>query len=309
MSSVGCGDGCGDSGEIDVSEGASLEARLPLEDFLRMDRMPHIWCPGCGIGSVVSSFAEALKRKGIDQDNVVVISGIGCTGRVAGYVHLDGLHTTHGRAIAVATGMKLGNPDLHVVVISGEGDLLGIGGNHFIHAARRNLDITVVCVNNLTYGMTGGQASPSTPLSANASTAPYGNFDQPFNFPFLAEAAGATYVARWNSMETRRVTQAIEEGMEHKGFSFIEVMSPCTTLYLRRNRLGDGVDWLTYFKEYSEIKHGADTKDLAIDFQGKIVMGKFVENKEKPEFIDAMNKQLSNVLGEKYEIYGTKEDD
>ncbi len=305
----GCGDGCGATVDIDVSEGASLEARLPLEDFLRMDRMPHIWCPGCGIGSVVTSFAEALKRKGIDQDKVVVISGIGCTGRVAGYVALDGLHTTHGRAITVATGMKLGNPDLHVVVISGEGDLLGIGGNHFIHAARRNLDITVICVNNLTYGMTGGQSSPSTPLSANSSTAPYGNFDQPFNFPWLAEAAGATYVARWNSMETRRVTTAIEEAMEHKGFSFIEVMSPCTTLYLRRNRLGDGVDWLTYFKESSVIEHDADTSKLEIDFQGKIVMGKFVDNKDKIEFIDAMNQQLSNVLGEDYVLYGTKDDE
>jgi 2-oxoglutarate ferredoxin oxidoreductase subunit beta len=305
----GCGDGCGDTIDIDISEGASLEARLPLEDFLRMDRMPHIWCPGCGIGSVVTSFAEALKRKGIDQDKVVVISGIGCTGRVAGYVHLDSLHTTHGRAITVATGMKLGNPDLHVVVISGEGDLLGIGGNHFIHAARRNLDITVICVNNLTYGMTGGQSSPSTPLSANSSTAPYGNFDQPFNFPWLAEAAGATYVARWNSMETRRVTTAIEEAMEHKGFSFVEVMSPCTTLYLRRNRLGDGVDWLNYFKEFSVIEHGADTSTLDIDFQGKIVMGKFVDNKEKIEFIDAMNQQLSNVIGEDYELYGTKKDE
>jgi len=307
VSDNGCGDAC--STAVDVSEGASLEARLPLEDFLRMDRMPHIWCPGCGIGSVVTSFAEALKRKGYDQDKVVVISGIGCTGRVAGYVQLDGLHTTHGRAITVATGMKVGNPDLKVVVISGEGDLMGIGGNHFIHAARRNLDITVICVNNLTYGMTGGQSSPSTPLSANSSTAPYGNFDQPFNFPWLAEAAGATYVARWNSMETRRVTAAIEEAMEHRGFSFIEVMSPCTTLYLRRNRLGDAVDWLTYFKESSTIEHGADTSRLEIDFQGKIVMGRFVDNKDKPEFIDAMNAQLSNVLGEDYELYGTKEDD
>ncbi|UCE42661.1 MAG: 2-oxoacid:ferredoxin oxidoreductase subunit beta, partial [Candidatus Aminicenantes bacterium] len=150
------------------------EAESPSEKFLRMDRIPHIWCPGCGIGTVVTSFNEALKKSKIDLDQVSVVSGIGCTGRVAGYVKLDSFHTTHGRAVPFATGLKLANPDLKVVVFSGDGDIFGIGGNHFIHAARRNMDITIICVNNFNYAMTGGQVAATTPIDANASTAPYG---------------------------------------------------------------------------------------------------------------------------------------
>ena len=199
-----------------------------MSGTLRMDRMPHIWCPGCGIGSEVNSFAEAVKRSGIDPKKLVVVSGIGCTGRVAGYVNFDSIHTTHGRAIPVATGIKLANPELTVVVFSGEGDLAGIGGNHLIHAARRNMDLVVICNNNFTYGMTGGQVTPTTPGCAIASTTPYGNYEYPFSLPFLMDAAGATYIARWTSMHSRNVTQSIEEALLRKGFSFIEIISPCT---------------------------------------------------------------------------------
>ena len=266
---------------------ASPPRQNPMAEFLRMERMPHIWCPGCGIGSVVTSFAEAVKESGIDLDKIAVVSGIGCTGRVAGYVNFDSFHTTHGRAIPFATGLKLANPELKVVVFSGDGDLTGIGGNHFIHAARRNMDLVVICVNNFTYGMTGGQVTPTTPPTANASTTPYGNYEYPFNLPFLADAAGATYVARWTSLHARNITQSIDEALKHKGFSFIEVISPCTTLYLRRNRLGDGVDALEYYQEDADIKHGADTRKVDIDFQGKIVIGKFVE-RDKPTYLDAV---------------------
>ena len=237
-----------------------FKACSPMSGTLRMDRMPHIWCPGCGIGSEVNSFAEAVKRSGIDPKKLVVVSGIGCTGRVAGYVNFDSIHTTHGRAIPVATGIKLANPELTVVVFSGEGDLSGIGGNHLIHAARRNMDLVVICNNNFTYGMTGGQVTPTTPGSAIASTTPYGNYEYPFSLPFLMDAAGATYIARWTSMHSRNVTQSIEEALLRKGFSFIEVVSPCPTLYLRRNRLGDGVDQLQNYQDNSILKHGADTR-------------------------------------------------
>ena len=274
-----------------------------MSGVLRMDRMPHIWCPGCGIGSEVNAFAEAVKRSGIDPKKLVVVSGIGCTGRVAGYVDFDSIHTTHGRAIPVATGIKLANPELTVVVFSGEGDLTGIGGNHLIHAARRNMDLVVICNNNFTYGMTGGQVTPTTPSSAIASTTPYGNYEYPFSLPFLVDAAGATYIARWTSMHARNVTQSIEEALLRKGFSFIEIISPCTTLYLRRNRLGDGVDALQNYQDNTILKHGADTRETAIDFEGKIVIGKFVE-KDKPTYLEALDKCCVKLVGDDYVLYG-----
>jgi 2-oxoglutarate ferredoxin oxidoreductase subunit beta len=279
------------------------EEKNPLEGFLRMDRIPHIWCSGCGIGTVVTSFVEALKKSELDLDKVAVVSGIGCTGRVAGYVKLDSFHTTHGRAIPFATGLKLANPELKVVVFSGDGDLTGIGGNHFIHAARRNMDLVIVCVNNFNYAMTGGQVASTTPQGANVSTAPYGNFEYPFSLPYLADAAGATYVARWTALHLRRVTKSIQEALGRKGFSFIEVITPCVTLYARRNRLGDGLNLLKYYHDNSEIKHDADTRTLDIDYQGKLIVGKFVE-KDKPTFLDCMNEHLGKVLGDDYQLYG-----
>lgn len=279
----------------------------PVEKILRMDRMPHIWCPGCGIGTVVTSFAEALRKEKYDLDKIAIVSGIGCTGRVAGYIKLDSFHTTHGRAIPFATGLKLAKPDTKVVVFSGDGDIAGIGGNHLIHAARRNMDLVVICVNNFNYAMTGGQVAATTPKNANASTAPYGNYENAFNLPYLMEAAGATYVARWTALHLRRVTKSIQEALNKRGFSFIEVITPCVTLYARRNRLGDGLNLLKYYYDMSEIQHGADTKTLDISYQGKLIVGKFVD-KEKPTFLDDMNKHLSSVLGDKYQIYGDNND-
>ena len=286
-----------------MKEEDRLEEQNPMEGLLRMDRIPHIWCPGCGIGTVVTSFADALKKTELDLDKVAVVSGIGCTGRVAGYVKLDSFHTTHGRAIPYATGLKLANPEMKVVVFSGDGDLTGIGGNHFIHAARRNMDLVVICVNNFNYAMTGGQVASTTPKGANASTAPYGNFEGAFSLPYLAEASGATYVARWTALHLRRVSKSIQEALNRKGFSFIEVITPCVTLYARRNRLGDGLNLLKYYYDKSEIEHGADTRNLEITYQGKLTVGKFVE-KERPTFLDAMNEHLGHVLGDDYQLYG-----
>jgi 2-oxoglutarate ferredoxin oxidoreductase subunit beta len=271
----------------------------PIEEFLRMDRMPHIWCPGCGIGTTVNCFVRALETSGLNLDKVAVVSGIGCTGRVAGYVRLDSFHTTHGRAIPFATGLKLANPELKVVVYSGDGDLTAIGGNHFIHAARRNVDMTVILINNGIYGMTGGQVAPTTPVGATASTTPYGNFEETFNLPFLAESCGAVYVARWTSYHVRHLTKAIKEALLKKGFSFVEILAPCPTLYSRRNKLGDGLDQMIYYKDHSEIRNGADTKSVALEFQGKIVVGKFVD-KERPTYLDAMNEHFQKRLGDRY---------
>jgi len=281
------------------------QEKNPMEDFLRMDRIPHIWCPGCGIGTVVTSFAEALKKSELDLNKVAVVSGIGCTGRAAGYLKFDSFHSTHGRAIPFATGLKLANPELKVVVFSGDGDIAGIGGNHLIHAARRNMDVLVICVNNFNYAMTGGQVAATSPISANLSTAPYGNFEYPFNLPYLVETCGATYVARWTALHIRRVTRSIQEALAKKGFSFIEVITPCVTLYARRNRLGDGLNLLKYYHDKSEIQHGADTRTVGIDYQGKLIVGKFVD-KEKPTYLECMNVHLQKALGEKYVPYGVK---
>ena len=167
-----------------------MAAVNPVNEYLRTDRIPHIWCSGCGLGTTVNCFVRAVQSCGIPRDDIAVVSGIGCTGRVAGYLKLDSFHTTHGRPIPFATGLKLANPKLNVVVYSGDGDLFAIGGNHFIHAARRNIDLTIICINNFTYGMTGGQLTPTTPVGAIASTSPYGNVEEPFNLPHLAESAG-----------------------------------------------------------------------------------------------------------------------
>lgn len=273
----------------------------PMEPFLRMDRIPHIWCPGCGIGTVVTGFVDALKMGEYDLDKVVVVSGIGCSGRVAGYVKLDSFHTTHGRAIPFATGLHLANRRLKVVVISGDGDLIAIGGNHFIHAARRNVDLTVICINNFNYAMTGGQVGPGTPLTAMSTTTPFGNFEPPFNLPGLAASSGAVYVARWTSIHVRRMRNAIHEAMQKPGFSFVEVIAPCPTLYTRRNKLGSSIDVLEYYRTQSDIQHGADPTTVDIDFNGKITVGKFVDI-EKPTWLNSLDARLLKVLGKDYSL-------
>ena len=279
------------------------EPKNPVENFLRMDRIPHIWCSGCGIGVVVSSFTDALRKSSFDLNKLAIVSGIGCTGRVAGYIKLDSFHSTHGRPIPFATGLKLANPELKVVVFSGDGDIFGIGGNHFIHAARRNMDMVVICVNNFNYAMTGGQVAPTSPTDANLSTAPYGNFEHPFSLPYLADACGASYVARWTCLHIRRVTKSIQEALDKKGFSLIEVIAPCVTLYARRNRLGDGLNLLKYYYDNSVIQHGADTRTLDIGYQGKMIVGKFID-RERPTFLESMNTHMKKALGDKYVPYG-----
>lgn len=267
----------------------------PVEAYLRTERMPHIWCPGCGIGTTVNCFARAIEHCGIDLDKLVIVSGIGCTGRVAGYLKLDSFHTTHGRAIPFATGLKLANPELHVVVYSGDGDLIAIGGNHFIHAARRNVDLTVICVNNFNYAMTGGQAAPTTPVGAVATTAPYGVYEQPFNLPFLAESCGAVYVARWTAYHVRQLTKTLVEALNKKGFTFTEIIAPCPTLYERRNRLGTGLDRMLWYKENTIIKNGADTRECGVGFQDKIVCGRFVDV-ERPSLVELMKAKREEAV-------------
>jgi len=247
--------------------------------------MPHIWCPGCGIGTVFSCVISAIQQSGLPWDDVAMVSGIGCTGRMAGYIKLDSFHTTHGRAIPFATGLKLARPQGKVLVTSGDGDLLAIGGNHFIHAARRNMDLTVICVNNFNYGMTGGQSAPSTPFGAKTTTSTIGCPEEPFNFCKLAASCGATYVARWTSLHIRRLTSSISEAMEKKGFSFIEILSPCPTSFGRRNRMRESRDLVRFYHDHAVIKNNIPPEEADMDFDNNLVVGKFVDI-NRPTFLD-----------------------
>jgi 2-oxoglutarate ferredoxin oxidoreductase subunit beta len=195
--------------------------------------------------------------------------------------------------------LKLANPRLNIVVYSGDGDLSAIGGNHLIHAARRNIDLKVICVNNLIYAMTGGQTAPTTPGHATTSTNPYGTFEPAFNLPHLVEAAGAVYVARWTTFHVRQLARSISEAFQKKGFSFIEVISPCPTLYQRRNKMGDGLDTMKYYKEKSKVKHGAPTSEVGLTLNGEIAVGKFVD-RDRPDYQSMMRAQYVESLGERY---------
>ncbi len=275
----------------------TMDAEHPIDNIIRTERIPHVWCPGCGIGTSVNCFARALEKTELDLDKVCVVSGIGCTGRVAGYVKLDSFHTTHGRGIPFAVGLKLANPELNVVVYSGDGDLTAIGGNHFIHAARRNIDITVVCVNNFIYGMTGGQVAPTTPLGSTTSTSPFGNLEHPFNIPHLAAASGAVYVARWTSLHVKRLEKSMIEALTKPGFTVVEVISPCPTVYGRRNKLGDGMHMLNFFHDNCEIRHGEDPANVAIDKIGKIIVGKFIDI-DKPTYTQQVQALIARRMAE-----------
>lgn len=267
-------------GEGHWNEGA-LQAVVehPNEASLRQDRLPHIWCPGCGIGTTTGTFVQALKEAEIDVDNLAMVSGIGCTGRVSGYIEADCFHTTHGRAIPYAIGLHMGNPKLDVVVVSGDGDLMAIGGNHLIHAARRNVDITVICVNNFNYGMTGGQYGATSHTGAKTTTTPYGNVENPFSLPMMLADAGATYVARWTVLDLGRLRRSMVEALHHKGFAFVEIVSPCPIYYLRFNKLGDSIDEMKRFRDMCELKENPSLEDSRLTMRGKIVTGKYVDRR------------------------------
>jgi len=265
----------------------------PFSKYLREEMMPHIWCPGCGNGIVLNCFTHALEESKMDMDKLVVVSGIGCIGRTAGYVNADSFHTTHGRAIAFATGVKLANPNLEVVIISGDGDLFAIGGNHFIHAARRNIGIKVVCVNNLNYGMTGGQQGPTTPIDSITPTSPYGNIENPFNLVHLGAASGATYVARWTTLHVRRLTISLKKMLAKKGFSFVEVLAPCPEIYGRHNKMRSGLEMMSWFRKASVIDNFSDPSKAEITPE-KIVVGEFMDT-EKLSYEKMLHEKISQI--------------
>ncbi len=263
-----------------------------VDKYFRTEFLPHIWCPGCGNGIVTRAIVKAIDNLGLKQDDVCIVSGIGCSSRASGYLDFNTIHTTHGRALAFATGIKFANPDLHVIVITGDGDCAAIGGNHLIHAARRNIDLTTVVFNNNIYGMTGGQYSPTTPTGDKGTTAPYGNIDANFDLCNLAQAAGATYVSRATVYHANMIIKQIEEGIKNKGFSFVETISVCPTYYGRKNKKGDAVDMITYLKDNTINKVAYDK--LPEGKRGeKIVIGELYKG-ERPEYGDEYNKIIES---------------
>jgi 2-oxoglutarate ferredoxin oxidoreductase subunit beta len=265
----------------------------PFSKYLRSAMIPHIWCSGCGNGIVLNSFVHALDELQVDLDKLVVVSGIGCIGRSAGYTNADSFHTTHGRAIPFATGVKLANPELEVVVISGDGDLFAIGGNHFIHAARRNMGIKVICANNFNYGMTGGQQGPTTPFESLTPTTPYGSIEHPFNLVHLAAASGATYVARWTTLHVRRLTQSIKRMLQKEGFCFVEVVTPCPEIFGRHNKMRTGLEMMEWFKRASVVENFSDPSKAEITPE-RIVVGEFV-NVQKVSYEKFFHEKLAQI--------------
>ena len=256
-------------------------------------KFPNVWCAGCGIGIVMGALIRAIDRIGLEKDDVALVSGIGCTGRMPVYMDFNTIHTTHGRALAFATGLKIARPAMKVITIMGDGDALAIGGNHFIHAARRNIGITAIVVNNAIYGMTGGQYSPTTPINARASTAPYGNIEPPMPICELAQAAGATYVARSTVYHAIELDRYIEAAIRKNGFSLVEAVSYCHTTYGRMNKLGSPTDMMRQLKDNS-ISINAVEK-LSPEERGTKIIRGVMYDVEKPEYTQLYEQLVKQV--------------
>jgi 2-oxoglutarate ferredoxin oxidoreductase subunit beta len=264
---------------------------MAIKDFIRKRFFPHLWCPGCGHGIVLNGMLHAIEQLGMSKNEIVMVSGIGCSSRISGYVDFHTLHTIHGRALAFATGVKLGLPELNVIVPMGDGDALAIGGNHFIHAARRNIDITAIVMNNRVYGMTGGQFSPLSGYGTKATTAPYSNIDHGFDIVKLATAAGASFVARTTTYHVHQITDIVRKAILHEGFSVVEILTQCPTYFGRKNKLGTAAEMMEQYKEIttpigSKAKQSDDTL---------IERGIFVQ-KEIPEYCAEYDKIIENAM-------------
>lgn len=268
-----------------------------FEQYLRQERLPHLWCPGCGNGIIMKALIEAIDEKGWSQDNTVIVSGIGCSSRASGYMDFDTVHSIHGRAIPFATGIKMANPNLNVIVITGDGDCTAIGGNHFIHGCRRNVDMTVILFNNNIYGMTGGQASPTTPLHHKATTAPYGAVDRPFDSCKLAIAAGATYVGRSTVFHERHLCEVISKGLENKGFSLVEAIVQCPTAYGRKNKMADPAKNLMWMRDHGIMKPAWDKMSPEQKKEEMFPIG-VLHHEEVIDYSDAY-KELFDIAGGK----------
>jgi 2-oxoglutarate ferredoxin oxidoreductase subunit beta len=264
-----------------------------IDDYIREEMFPHIWCPGCGNGIVLGAIIRAIDDLKWDRDKIVMISGIGCSSRITGYVDFCTMNTTHGRALPFATGIKMANPDLKVVVVMGDGDCSAIGGNHFIHAARRNIDLTAIIINNMIYGMTGGQYSPLTPIGRFGTTAPYGNIDQSFDLTSLAMAAGASYVARGTVYHVRQSISLMKKALDKKGFSVVEIISDCPISYGKMNKMRTAVEMLKWIKNIAVSKKAWENLSVE-ERKEKFVIGEFLDI-DRPDYNERYNEIIKKA--------------
>ncbi len=268
----------------------------PYHRFIRPSVTHTTFCPGCGDGTVAQSILRAIDELGMDLDDFVFVSGIGCAAWIPSpFFNADVLHTTHGRPIAFAFGIKMGLPEKKVMVVSGDGDLVAIGGNHLIQNARRNVEMTVICLNNGIYGMTGGQAAPTTPMGIQTTTTPYGTVENTFNISRLVMAAGASFVACWTAAHPRQLTKSIKKAIQKKGFAFIEVFSQCPIQFGRKTGVGSAVEMLEDYKKRS-ISSKEAGKLSEEELKDKIVVGELVDM-EKPEMLEEVKKMKSKARG------------
>jgi 2-oxoglutarate ferredoxin oxidoreductase subunit beta len=263
---------------------------MSVKNYLRERFFPHLWCPGCGHGIVLNGLLRAIEALGLKKNEIVMVSGIGCSARISGYVDFHTLHTIHGRALAFATGVKISRPELKLIVPMGDGDALAIGGNHFIHAARRNIDMTAIVMNNRIYGMTGGQFSPLSGVDINATTAPFLSIDPSFDVVELSKAAGATFVARTTTYHVKQITELLKQAIEHNGFSVVEIFTQCPTHFGRKNRAGSAVDMMKGYKEFT-TPIGSKAKQENPDL---IERGVFVQEL-RPEYCDEYEKVIERA--------------
>ena len=269
---------------------------MEINDYIRKERLPFIWCPGCGNGTILKAILTAIKDLDYSNDDVILVSGIGCSSRAPMYTTFDNVHSLHGRAIPLATAIKLARPSKKVIVITGDGDSLAIGGNHLIHAARRNVDLTVIIFNNSIYGMTGGQISPLTPLNKKGTTAQFGNIENTFDTMKLLDGAGATYIARSGTYFFPQTVKYIKAGIIHEGFSVIEVVTQCPVYYGRFNKEKSPGEMLLWQKE--NMVSFDKAKNLTEDeLLNKRIFGEFV-NIEKESFIQKRSKLVERVMSD-----------
>ena len=275
------------------------EGRHTIYDYLRTTkRFPSLWCPGCGVGIFLGALLRAIDNSGYTKDQIVLVSGIGCSGRISTYVDFNTLHATHGRALTFATGIKLVKPELKVIVIMGDGDAVAIGGNHFIHAARRNIEITAIVINNNVYGMTGGQLSPTTPLEMKTATCPYGNLENPFDICKLAEGAGAVFIARSAVYHVKPMEKLIGKALKKRGFGVLEIISQCPVQYGRRAGLSSAVEMMQWQRDNTvtvEKAKGLSEEEL----QGKIRIGVLIDKKAPTyqERLESLRECLKEQVG------------
>ena len=279
--------------------------KIPLKilhnKYLRhRKKFPHVWCPGCSNGIVLGAVIRAVAELEWKRSDITMVSGIGCSSRMPVYVDFDTLHTLHGRAIAFATGVKLFKPELEVIVVTGDGDATAIGGNHFIHAARRNIDLTVILLNNYIYGMTGGQYSPTTPIGDRATTTPYGNIDPVFDICELALGAGAAFVARTTAYHATEAQTYIKKALVHKGFSLVEIICACPVIYGRLNKKGDAPAMMKSMKE-NILSIKTYEKLTEEQKEGKIKRGIFREV-IKPEYTEEYDKLVKSLQASTGEV-------